>query len=169
VVELQTISIAIASASVVAGVIYYSLQVRHQNLQIQQQNKMRQTDLLMRLHLAFSTRETVDACLKYLSTEYKDYDDFVKKYGSPMAEGQVQSVFAIMGMFFEGIGVLLKNRLVDLNLVIELFTVDMFWLKMKPLAEGMRKQFNEPRLYERFEYLYNETKKREQELQQSKA
>ncbi|HVO37025.1 MAG TPA: hypothetical protein VMT01_02520 [Candidatus Acidoferrum sp.] len=161
-VDIQTVSIIIASSSVVAGVIYYSLQIRHQNLQIQQQNKMRQTDLLMRLHLAFSTKETIDACLKYLSTEYKDYDDFVEKYGSPFAEGQVQSVFVMMGMFFEGIGVLLKNRLVDLNLVTELFAVEMFWLKMKPLAEGMRKQVNEPRLYEWFEYLYNETKKKQQ-------
>lgn len=52
-VDVQTISVAIASASVVAGVIYYSLQVRHQNLQIQQQNKMRQTDLVIRLLLSF--------------------------------------------------------------------------------------------------------------------
>jgi phosphatidylglycerophosphate synthase len=160
-VDIQTISIAIASAGVFAAAIYYILQIRHQN-------RMRKTDLLMRLHLAFSTKETVEACLKYLSTEYKDYDDFVEKYGSPIAEGQVQTVFVMMAMFFEGIGVLLKNKLLDLNLVTELFAVEMFWLKLKPLAEGMRKQLNNPEIYTMFEYLYNEMKKREQQLARAK-
>jgi len=35
---------------------------------------------------------------------------------------------------------------------------------MKPIAEGMRKQYNQPDWYEWFEYLYNEMKKREQRL-----
>jgi hypothetical protein len=42
VVDVQTVSIAIASASVVAGIVYYSLQIRHQT-------KARQTGLVMRL------------------------------------------------------------------------------------------------------------------------
>jgi hypothetical protein len=168
VVDIQTVSVMLASASVVAGVVYYALQIRHQARTRQDMVKTRQAEILMRLHSAFSTKEMSEACLKYMSTEYKDYDDFVEKYGSPIAEGQVQTVFLMMAMFFEGIGVLLKNKLVDLNLVIELFTVEMFWLKLKPLAEGIRKQINNPQIYEWFEYLYNEMKKREQKLQ-SKA
>jgi len=39
-VDIQTLSIAIASTSVVAGVVYYVLQIRHQT-------KLRQTDLVM--------------------------------------------------------------------------------------------------------------------------
>lgn len=42
-VDVQTFSIAVASAGVVAGIIYYAFQVRHQT-------KLRQTDLIMRLH-----------------------------------------------------------------------------------------------------------------------
>jgi hypothetical protein len=76
--------------------------------------------------------------------------------------------FAIMGMFMEGIEVLLR-KLVDLDLITEPFTVETFWLKMKPLAEGMRKQINDPRIYGWFEYLYNKVKEREQKLQQSIA
>jgi len=49
-VDIQTISIAIASASVVAGIIYYSLQIR-------QQTKTRQTDLVIRLYTAFGGKE----------------------------------------------------------------------------------------------------------------
>jgi len=49
VVDIQTASIMLASASVIAGVIYYALQIRHQSHMIQQQNKIRETDLLIRI------------------------------------------------------------------------------------------------------------------------
>jgi len=162
-VDIQTISIVIASASVVAGVTYYALQLRHQARARQDMVKARQADLLMRLHSAFSTKEMVEAALKYMSSEYKDYDDFVEKYGLPFAEGQVQTVFFMIGMFFEGIGILLKNKLVQLDLVTDLFAVEMLWLKMKPLAEGLRKQTNNPHFGEWFEYIYNEMQKKREE------
>lgn len=44
VVNVQTVTIAIASASAAAGIMYYSLQIRHQT-------KARQTDLVMRLRV----------------------------------------------------------------------------------------------------------------------
>jgi hypothetical protein len=103
-----------------------------------------------------------------MSTEYKDYDNFVEKYGLPFSKGQVQTAFIIIGGFFEGAGILLKNKLAQLDLVTDFFAVEWFWLKFKPLVEGGRKRTNSPHYFEWFEYLYNETKKREQKLQQSK-
>ena len=50
VVDIQTVSIAIASASVVAGVVYYALQIRHQA-------KMRQTDFIVRLYSTYGSKE----------------------------------------------------------------------------------------------------------------
>ena len=46
-VDIQTLSIAIASVSVVVGIIYYSFQIRNQT-------KARQTDLVMRLSNLYS-------------------------------------------------------------------------------------------------------------------
>jgi hypothetical protein len=40
---------------------------------------------------------------------------------------------------------------------------------MKPSLEGARKRFNEPKIGYGFEYLHNELKKREQQLQQKGA
>jgi hypothetical protein len=155
VVDTTEISAIVAAVSVVVGVVLTVIELR--NLV-----KQRKSDLLMRLHLAFSSKEYSEAVLKYVSTEYKDYDDFVKKYGSPFAEGSVQTVFLIIGNFFEGIGVLLKNKLVDIDLVTEMFAVDLFWLKWQPLVEGIRKQPSSQNILEYFEYLHNEVKKREQ-------
>jgi hypothetical protein len=35
------------------------------------------------------------------------------------------------------------------------------WEKIKPLVDGLRKEYQGPRYYEWFEYLYEEMKKRE--------
>ena len=169
--EIQTVSIAIASASVVAGVIYYSLQIRHQNLQIQQQNKMRQTDLLVRIApwLNMSSTELQQAVIKTLNTEYKDYDDFVKKFGQLHSNKPEQKAILAVINYFEGIGILVKRKLVDIDLVYEFWGTDIntIWEKLRPIVEGERQKWNYPLLLNS-EYLYNEIKKREQQLQ-SKA
>ncbi len=68
--------------------------------------------------------------------------------------------------FFEGLGILLRRKLIDLALGDDLFSSDMLLTghKMKPIVEGGRKQFNQSRISEWFEYLHNEMQKREQQL-----
>jgi len=75
-----------------------------------------------------------------------------------------------VGMFFEGIGILLKRELIDIELVDDMFTmpINETWLKMKDITSEIRKIRNQPTILEWFEYLYNEMKKREQKLEQSK-
>ncbi len=148
-VDIQTVSIAIASASVVAGVIYYTLQIRHQN-------KMRQTDLVMKLYSQFNNLEFQKVWEEVLNRQGKDYDDYHNKYG--MAE------VTAVGMFFEGIGILLKRKLIDLELVDDMFTTPIKWTweKIKEQTIETRKVRNQPEILEWFEYLYNEMKKREQ-------
>jgi len=92
-----------------------------------------------------------------------DYDDFMKKYRMP-----AKSIVPLwqVSKFFDGVGVLLRRKLVDIGLVDELFHTEatLLWEKVKPLAEGRRKELNQPTVYQCFEYLYNEMKKREQKL-----
>ena len=149
---LQTFSIAIASAGVFLAAIYCILQIRHQR-------KMRQSDLVLRLYATFGSNEFQERWTEFIKGDYKDYDDFVKKYdirSNPAPESS---------WLFEALGVLLKNRLIDISLVDDLFTgpSKWFWEKLKPIAEDTRKQFNCPQYAEHIEYLYNEMKKREQE------
>jgi hypothetical protein len=89
----------------------------------------------------------------------------VKRYGRPVSRNQVPMSFMMMGNFFEQIGVLFRNRLIDASLVSQLFPVLLVWGKMKPLVEGMRKEYHNPEFSEWFEYLYNEMKKREQPIE----
>jgi hypothetical protein len=154
-VDIQTISIAVASASVTLAAIYYVWQVTHQN-------KIRQTDLVIRLSDFGTRKEFLEACTDVFETEFKDYDDFVRKYGAFFSKKPIPMSFFIVANFMERVGVLLKNKLLDVSLVSQLMTVTDFWEKMKPVIKGIRKEENNPGYYAYFEYLYDEMKKREQ-------
>ncbi len=146
-VDIQTLSIAVASASVVAGVIYYALQIR-------QQTKIRQIDFIMRMGSTFISKELLQSFATLKKTDFENYDDFEKK--SYVEARQVAS-------FCENLGVLVKRKLVDIGLVADIYAVDETWEKLKPWIEETRRRANNPKLYEWFEHLYNEMKKREQQ------
>ena len=145
-VDIQTVSIAIASASVVAGVIYYALQIR-------QQTKIRQIDFIMRMGSTFISKELLQSFATLKKTEFENYDGFEEK-------GYVEA--RQVASFCENLGVLVKRKLVDISLVTDIYAVDETWEKLKPWIKETRRRANNPRLYEWFEYLYNEMKKREQ-------
>ena len=160
--DVQTISIAVASASVTLAAFYYIWQIRHQN-------KIRQTDLVIRISEFGTRKDFLEACTDIFDAEFKDYDDFVKKYGAPFSKKPIPMSFFIVSNFMERIGVLLRNKLLDISMVSQLITVTNFYEKMKPVIEGIRREENNQSYYEHFEYVYNEMKKREQKLQQSKV
>ena len=162
-VDVQTVSIAVASAGVFLAAIYYILQLRHQK-------KMRQTDLLVRIvpWLNMSSIELQQAVIKTLNTEYKDYDDFLKKYGKIHSDKPEQTAILAVLNYLEGIGILVRRKLVDIDLVYDFWSGDIttLWEKLKPIVEGEKRKWNYPLLLNS-EYLYNEVKKREQKLQQT--
>ena len=78
-VDVSTVSIAIASAGVLAGVIYYVLEIRHQS-------RLRRTESVIRLSPWFNmnAREVQEAVTQVCSIEYKNYEDYLKRYsGKP--------------------------------------------------------------------------------------
>jgi hypothetical protein len=107
-VDIQTVSIAVASASVVAGIVYYAFQVRHQT-------RLRQTDLVMRLYSTYDSLEFLEAWNTIFFTEEGDYDSFLGKLGGK------RHVISFVCMFYDEVGVLLHKGLIDIDLVTELF------------------------------------------------
>jgi hypothetical protein len=156
--DIPSISSIVAAIGVIVGVVFATLQLRALV-------KTRQTDLVMRLYSAYGSRRFQEAWVETLRLEFKDYTDYLKKYGATSEKPAYVSV-NMVAAFFEGIGILLHRKLIDIALVDDLFSSDIIitWHKMKPLAEGWRKQFNRPQISEWFEYLCDEMKKREQTL-----
>ncbi|MEM2118075.1 MAG: hypothetical protein QW386_03540 [Candidatus Bathyarchaeia archaeon] len=154
-VDIQTISIVLASASVITGVVYYAFQIRHQA-------RIRKTDLIMKLYSDYRSNEFREALIKVVNLQFEDYEDYVKKYGSWFSDEPAHKAMAMVAMFFEGIGILLRRKLIDVGLASALFgtSIMLFWEKMKPVMLGLRKQANDPKVWEGFEDLYNEILKR---------
>jgi len=148
-VDISTLSIAIASASVVVGVVYYALQIRHQA-------RMRQTDLVMRLYSTFSSREFQDAWAKVRKSDFESVND-VFDYDQEHGLAEVNQVC----LFFEGIGILLHRKLADITMIEDLFggAIARAWEKVRKGVVAARRQFSDLTIYEYFEYLYNEMQK----------
>jgi hypothetical protein len=155
-VDITEISAMVAATGVMVGVIYYILDLRHQT-------KLRQTDLTMRLYTSWVSPEMTQPWLKVWNLEFADYDDFKKKYGTYLSENSENAAVLSVLNSFVVIGFLLKKKLIDYEIVRQL-PISMTWNKMKPIVEGVRKQFNSPAMYEEFEYVYNESRRREQKL-----
>jgi hypothetical protein len=156
-VDIETVSIVIASASVVAGIVYYAFELRNQA-------KIRQTDLIMRLQSAWRSKELRESYRIVMGMKFKDYNEFANQF--PLWEGagtpETRAV-AEVGSFFDSIGILLHRKLIDIEMVDELFSfyIKAAWEKLKLGIDGRRKELD-PTLRKWFEYLYNEMKKREQ-------
>jgi hypothetical protein len=164
-VDIQTVSVMLASASVIAGVVYYALQIRDQT-------RIRKTDLTIRLYSRLHSNEFDDAYPRIMSLEFKDYEDFVKRYGrrhsgkSPEIDKAISTVCG----FFELVGTLLYRKHIDLGLVYDVFGIAMIkevYEKTNPLTVGVRRERNEPGVGVGFEYLYNELLRKEPQLRKT--
>jgi hypothetical protein len=135
-VGVQTTSISTASASVAAGVIYYTLQIRHQT-------EVRQTDLIMRLFSTLGNKEFVENDPKISNLGFKNFERFIQKYGSfsKFMESSDYAPFMMDSVFFEGVSVLPHRKLVDIDLVDDPFSspIITIWEKTKPTTEALRK------------------------------
>ena len=151
--DIPSISAVVAATGVLVGVTLAYLEVRSLA-------ETRRTDLVISLYRDFGNKDYQKAWQTVIRSEYKDYSDYVEKYGLDEAYQVV--------MLFEGMGTLLHMKLIDIVLVQHLISgpIESTWEKMKPIIEGHRQQINQPQFCEWFEYLYNEMQKREQRLQQ---
>lgn len=117
-----SISAVVAASGVVVGVILAWMEVR--NLV-----KAREADLVTGLHMTFINEDRQSQWLKTMSLEFKEYSDFVKKYGSPAWENAAYVHILRVGGFYEALGVLLSRGLIDINLVSNFFPIAMTWEK----------------------------------------
>jgi hypothetical protein len=150
------ISAIVAAAGVLVGVVYYILDIRNQA-------KIRQTDLVMKLYSEEGSKEFLEATHIFKYQDFGKMEDIVSKPSLWVS-------YNMHCMFFEKLGILLHRKLVNIDLVDDLFSIDikLVWDKVKPLVEENRER-GLTAYYEFFEYLHDEMEKREQKLQQSKS
>ena len=157
-VDITEVSAIVAAAGVLIGVVFTVLQLRDLV-------KTRQTDLILRLQADWRCRELRESYVMVMNMKFKTYEEFAEKYPlwSEIGSPDYRAVTEV-GSFFDGVGILLHRKLIDVEMVDELFgtSIKNAWEKLKPGIEGRRKEVN-PALRKWFEYAYNQVKKREQQ------
>ena len=156
--DITSISAVVAAFGVMVGVILAILELRNIT-------KTRQMQLLMSIYSLFTNGEYIDSVEKIRTREFRDYEGYVKNHG--MAD-----LMQVSGPF-EGLGFLLHRGFLDIETVRELLneSTKMTWEKIKPMIEDARKKLSQRKsgeyipVYQWWEYLYKELKKREQTLQ----
>jgi hypothetical protein len=151
-IGITEMSAIVAAAGVLVGVAYYILDMRNQA-------KIRKTDLFMRLWEFGTTDQMMGALEKFYSLQFKDYKDYVAKYGSFLSENPTQrAVWRSLGLY-SLLGVLVYKKLLDLELVYHLASPEhttMLYERFKPIIMELRRDLSEPLFGMDFEYLINE-------------
>ena len=157
-VDTQTISITFAGVSIGIAAIYYTLTLRNSRKAQQLQLETRQAGLFMDLYDMWRSpefRRQWDEVI--FKIEFEGWEDMMKKYNRETNYDLLLSWFSV-ATFFEGVGVLLKRNLIDIAMVDDLLatSIRVGWEKIGPIETESRKHFNQPRIFDDFEYLYNE-------------
>jgi hypothetical protein len=142
-IDISTASTIVATVSVVIGVVFTLLEIRHLT-------KTRRTEVILRIYERFGSREIVDAIMKIGGAKFENFDDYVKKYG-------LTDTVQVLEIFDE-VGILLEQGLVDINLVDNLFgpSMNTAWeSNVQTLIKGIRIGSNQPTFFKHVDYLYN--------------
>jgi len=159
--DVQTVSILIASISVIGSAVYYLLETRHQR-------RIRQTESIIRFSPWFSidAKGIQEAIGNVHSTQYTDYNDYLSKYaGKPE-----QISLKLLGNYFEGIGLLVSKKLVEEDLVFDFWgdVAESVWDENEKVINGMRKDCGTPYTFEYWELLVKAIKKKKIALNKKK-
>jgi hypothetical protein len=129
-------------ASIIVGVVFTILEIRHLN-------RVRRTDIIMKIYEKFGTKEMVEAVNKVGATEFTNLKEYREKDGF--------TSITQVAILFDGVGVLLEQGLIDMKMVDHLFgpTLDILWVRMKPVIYAMREGLKEPAFFAHYEYLVN--------------
>ncbi len=93
------------------------------------------------------------------SWKWNDYDDYQRKY-SYQSNPEAAMNRNIFGSWLEGVGVLVKRKLIDPSFIDDLISgpIIVYWEKFKPIFIEGRKRMNYPMWGEGTEYLYDQVK-----------
>jgi len=147
-VEIQTAYYMMAATGVLVAATHYIFNMR-------QSTKNRKAQLFMGIYDKWIAPEAIDGHIRIRRLKIDSFTEFYELYeNSESVEGRHIIWTAV---YFEGLGVLVKEGLIDVRLV-ALFLhgeVKLFWEKYGPFLKEQRVVENYPRAWIEAEYLYN--------------
>ena len=161
VIDVPAVSVVIASLSVVGSAVYFLIETRHQR-------RVRQTESIIALSPWFDldAKDIQEAISKVCSMKYTSYEDYLSKYdGKPE-----QTSFKLLGNYFEGIGLLVRKKLVEVDIVFDFWgdIAESVWDRNQEIIQGIRKDSGTPYSFLNWELLVKDIKEKKLALNKKK-
>ena len=149
---IEFLPLVLTGLGIIVSILYYTNTLRNQN-------RSRRTQLFMNLYDTYRSLEFRKVWHTMLHLQFEDYEEWDQKYSQDV---EILAAHTSVMSFFEGVGVLLKQRLIDIEIVDDLLSVAIrsYWRKYQPVVNGTRKLLNEPKVMADSEYLYMQIMKR---------
>jgi hypothetical protein len=143
-VDVQTIGVLVTAASVSVAAVYYIITLRNNN-------KTRQAQLFMGIYQQMMTPQFGEAERILQDAQFKNYEEFRKLN----MDKEFARAYNKISYWLEGIGVLVREDLVDIRLPVLLYSgmIGWYWEKYGPMALIFRKEMSWPRAMVEAEYL----------------
>ena len=167
-VEIQTILTYLTLISVPVGVFYHIMTLNNsrktQELTLkaqQQQLETRQAQLFMQIFNHYVSSDFRDALNEIERWEWTNFEEYWAKYGAPKRYPDNYNTFSKVGMFYEGLGTLVREDLIDIGMIQQFFGgVFIEWFeKWKPCFDGIIQMYDDvnrpPRVWNT-SYLYEQ-------------
>jgi len=155
-VVLQSVSYVAVAIGVVLAALNYIVTSIREDRRSKQNLETRQAQLFMQLYQSATNPELNEAEFMLYDIEFKDLDD----WNALLKDKEKYKAWMIYGSCLEGIGVLVRENLIDIRLPALLMSGDItwFWERYKPGISDCRSKRNWPRFLIETEYLYDRVK-----------
>ena len=157
-VDYQTLSIVLTGVGLIIALVYYSMTLRYTS-------KARQRGLIMQRSQTYGLEWMRAWSEVMLMRDWEDAEEWEEKYGRK-ANLEAYSKWMYIMRDYGLAGIYLQEG-ADPDLLFKLYPLSAIiplWERFEPIIMVIRERVNDPHMWEPFEYLYNEAKKRAPEL-----
>jgi len=131
-VSLEVVAILLSGISISASLFYYTTT-------LQNASKARQIEMLQRLHETKYNVEGLQNYFELLALTWEDFEDYLLRFGGPN-NPLIASKMESLTQYYDGLGLLLKNKVIDLDTVYEISgnRILSYWFKFENIIKGLR-------------------------------
>jgi hypothetical protein len=164
-ITYQMVLSTLQTIALIVGIAYYLFIMRNsqRNQELarkaqEQALETRQAQLFMSIYTRVNEVEFWHNFMEIRQWEWESFEEYNEKYSLCT---EMSAKFNSVGTFFEGMGVMVKRKLIDVTVVDDLLSgpIMSLWQKFEPILLEDRRRRNMPTLWEWFEYLYEEVRK----------
>ncbi|MGD0805456.1 MAG: hypothetical protein ABSA11_15460 [Candidatus Bathyarchaeia archaeon] len=159
-VDAQTIGVLVTATSVTVAAVYYIMTLRTQRMNMKNTLETRRIGVVQNMMTALSSFEGQKAGIETANFEWKDYEDFERKYGTDNDVDAAAKRF-MLWQSWNGMGLMLRRGMIEAEDLYDIggSMVVMHWKKWEPIVQEIRRRYWGSDYLRDFEYLNDEMMK----------